>query len=223
MIAHKPFLTYQDQISLLKKKGLIISDDEYAIELLKKYGYFDLITGYKQPFKQKNGQYKLHTRIEDIVSLYTFDESLRALFLQYILKVEKHIKSLLTYVFCFHHGANEHNFFEPKSYSLLHNERLFTYQDKQSIPTTDIHYILNIPCSKGHFTKGKRDLFAVLIVLKYLLDIKDFSSLIQKSSSLINALSNDVYNIQLTQIYRYLGFPHDWEVLSSCQKQKNII
>ena len=37
--------------------------------------------------------------MEEIVSLYEFDESLRELFLHYLLHIERHIRSLLSYYF----------------------------------------------------------------------------------------------------------------------------
>lgn len=71
MTCDKPFLTYEQQIKMLREdKKLQIKDEEYATALLKKYSYFALISGYKAPFKAKNGKYKLHTSIEDIYALY---------------------------------------------------------------------------------------------------------------------------------------------------------
>mgnify|MGYP005879518533 FL=1 len=97
----KPFMTYEQLIYKLEdEKKLEISDHDYAIKLLKEHSYFALISGYKGPFKQKNGTYKIHVSIQDIYALYLFDDALRALFLQYILKIEKHMKSLISYSFC---------------------------------------------------------------------------------------------------------------------------
>lgn len=60
----KPFLTYDQQIDkLVNEKGLIINDILSAKKLLKEHGYFALISGYKQPFKSKNGLYKKNTSI----------------------------------------------------------------------------------------------------------------------------------------------------------------
>ena len=47
----KPFLTYDQQIDKLIKKGLTVNDKDHAIELLKNNSYFSLISGYKEPFK----------------------------------------------------------------------------------------------------------------------------------------------------------------------------
>lgn len=43
----KPFITYDQQIALLKSKHLIISDEDAAKRVLAQIGYFSLIGGYK--------------------------------------------------------------------------------------------------------------------------------------------------------------------------------
>ena len=48
----KPFLSFEDQINKLKvEKELSIPDLDYAERILKEIGYFGLIGGYKEPFK----------------------------------------------------------------------------------------------------------------------------------------------------------------------------
>ena len=47
------FITYDQQISLLKSKHLIITDEDAAKRVLAQIGYFSLIGGYKHPFKNK--------------------------------------------------------------------------------------------------------------------------------------------------------------------------
>lgn len=113
----KGFLTYKEMIEKLRSKNLKIEDEDKAKELLEKYSYFDFISGYKQLFKDKQKNYKHHTSIEDIHNLYIFDEDLRALFFQYILKVEKNIKSLLSYSFCEKYGNNQSQYLLNENYN----------------------------------------------------------------------------------------------------------
>ena len=99
-MSDKPFLTYEQQIELLKGKNLIIPNDERAINLLKEHSYFALVCGYKNIFKSKNGSdYAIYTTFDDILRLYYFDNDLRKIFFEYILKVEIKVKSLLSYYF----------------------------------------------------------------------------------------------------------------------------
>ena len=118
----KPFMTYEQLIYKLEdEKKLEISDHDYAIKLLKEHSYFALISGYKGPFKQKNGTYKIHVSIQDIYALYLFDDALRALFLQYILKIEKHMKSLISYSFCEAYGEEQQHYRKRTISSTLTN------------------------------------------------------------------------------------------------------
>ena len=54
-MTRKQFLTYDEQIIFLEeKKGLLIPDKEFAKQVLIKIGYFPLINGYKEVFKENN-------------------------------------------------------------------------------------------------------------------------------------------------------------------------
>lgn len=108
----KKFLTYQQQIDKLKyEKELTINDEAYALHILEHISYYSLIGGYKQPFKHKpSGKYIYGVTFEEIVSFYHFDEELRTLFLKYILHVERHLGSLLSYYFCEKYGEKEETY-----------------------------------------------------------------------------------------------------------------
>lgn len=89
-----------------------------AESMLRQVGYFSLIGGYKAPFKNPTTkQFKDGTRFEDIVSLYKFDENLRELFLKYILQVERHIRSLLSYYFIEKHGEQQTQYLDLANYT----------------------------------------------------------------------------------------------------------
>ena len=114
----KPFITYQQQIALLKSKNLTISDDAEAERILADIGYFTLIGGYKHPFKNKTTKcYKDGVAFIDIVKLYEFDEALRRLFLRYLLMIERRIKARIAYVFCEAHGDSQQEFLNSANYT----------------------------------------------------------------------------------------------------------
>ena len=116
----KPFLSFEAQIHYLETdKNLRIPDHEYAKTMLKRIGYFSLIGGYKLPFKNPTTQkYQDGTRFEDIVALYHFDENLRELFLKYILKIERHIRALLSYHFTEKYGEQQSEYLNPANYAM---------------------------------------------------------------------------------------------------------
>jgi abortive infection bacteriophage resistance protein len=121
----KQFSSFSEQIDNLEaNKGLIIGDRTAAEESLHRIGYFGLIGGYKDVFKYvSHGRYRYGTRFEDIVALYEFDENLRELFLRYILRVERCIRSLLSYYFTERHGADQAAYLDCSNYSKLPKHR----------------------------------------------------------------------------------------------------
>lgn len=110
----KPFKTHEEQIEILKSKGLIINDS--AIEILKRNNYYFLINRYKDVFKIDNTKpilFKEGTTFEEILELYYFDRELRSIILKYIIIIENTIKSILSYEFSKKYGAeylNKQNF-----------------------------------------------------------------------------------------------------------------
>ena len=50
----KPFKTVEEQIEILKSRGLIIQDEERALFFLKNNNYYELINGYKDFFIDKD-------------------------------------------------------------------------------------------------------------------------------------------------------------------------
>lgn len=113
----KSFSTYSNQlIHLRDSRKLTISDESFALACLKKYGYYNLINGYKKPFKSPDGSYSENASFEDIVELYRFDAKLRELFLRYLLLVESKIKSVTSYHFCCKHGTLQDSYLDVNNY-----------------------------------------------------------------------------------------------------------
>lgn len=300
------FLTYEQQIAkLVDEKNLTINNIEYAIDALKQIGYFALIGGYKELFKNLTTQkYKDGTNFEDIVALYKFDENLRELFLKYILKIERHLRSVISYYFCEKYGEhqsfylNENNFsIYPKYgddvkrlvgeldklanqnsdyayinhhrntynnvplwvlfngitfgtlskfYTLMtqdlqfkvsrefnnlsekqvgqilnvitkfrnvcaHNERLFSYKTKNTIPNLSVHQALKIQRKGSTYDKGIRDLFAIVIAFKYFLGADDFNKFKTNLTNTIDHYIQKSSALSKNDILGAMGFPTNWD------------
>lgn len=142
----KPFLSFDAQLAHLQtNKGLTIPDPAYAKSMLQQIGYFGLIGGYKTPFRNPSTRkYRYGTQFEDIVALYQFDENLRELFLKYILKIERHIRSLLSYYFTEKYGEQQTHYLNPGNYDPRYAPdvaRLINTLDKLANHTSDYPYI----------------------------------------------------------------------------------
>ena len=300
------FLSYEQQIdTLVNDKNLIVLNKKYATDTLKQLGYFALIGGYKELFKNPTTQkYKDGTKFEDIVALYKFDENLRELFLKYILKIERHLRSVISYYFCEKYGEHQSFYLDKNNFSIYpkhcagvkrligeldklanknsdyayiihhrntytnvplwvlfngitfgtlskfytlmtqdlqfkvsrefnnlsekqvgqllsvvtkfrnvcaHNERLFSYKTKNSIPLLPIHQILSIQRKGNTYKNGISDLFAIVISFKHFLKDDDFSKF---KSSLANTIDYYIQNttaLSKNNILEAMGFPDNWE------------
>lgn len=124
----KPFKTYEELVKKLRdEKKLTVPDEDRVIELLKKHSYFSLVSGYKNLFKQSNGEYRPGTTIEDLLALFEFDNRLRDIFFQAIQIIEKHIKSLLAYSFVEKYGDAQKEYLDFNNYLFICSTQQDTY------------------------------------------------------------------------------------------------
>ena len=113
----KEFLTYDEQIAFLKGKNLKIKNEEYAKHILFKTGYFSLVNGYKEMYKDPlTNQFREDASFEDIYELYRLDHELRSIFIKYILIVERNVKSSLSYHFCDIYGDSQEDYLDVCHY-----------------------------------------------------------------------------------------------------------
>lgn len=117
----KPFITYTAQIEKLKnEKNLIISDTDFALESLQNISYYALIDGCKHPFIDiHTRKYRNGACFEDIVALYEFDEELRGIFFKYLCRVERKMRSSISYHFCKKYGERQEEYLDFNNYSNL--------------------------------------------------------------------------------------------------------
>lgn len=104
----KEFKTIEEQIELLKSRNLKIHDEQKAKKILITNNYYNIINGYKDIFLESNKDYINNTSFEEIYALYEFDRSLRSIFLEFILKIENSMRTLVSYYFSKHHGNNNY-------------------------------------------------------------------------------------------------------------------
>ncbi len=113
IMGDKIFRTYDEQIELLKNRGVDINDTNIndAKKYLADIGYYNLINGYKDLFLESTepeDKYIKGTTLNDIHALYHFDSRLRESFLRMILDIEKKVKSIMAYVFSEKYGHDNY-------------------------------------------------------------------------------------------------------------------
>lgn len=101
---NKPHLTYLQQIELLKNRGLLINDEEFAIIKLKHISYYRL-SAYFLPFNSKKDKFDEGTTFETVLDLYHFDKDLRILTFNAIEKIEIFLRTSVAYNFSKNHST----------------------------------------------------------------------------------------------------------------------
>ena len=103
IIMEKPFRTIDEQIDILRSRGMVIDDIETARKALEKISYYRL-SGYSYPFRQydkasrtRSDQFLPKTNLEQVLALYRFDERLRATTFQELSRIEVGLRALIGY------------------------------------------------------------------------------------------------------------------------------
>lgn len=105
VMGNKPFKTYDEQIDILKSRGLLFDDEKAAKAFLEANSYYNVINGYKDAFiTTPEERYLPDAKFEYIKALYLFDKRLRHSLLSILLEIETELKSIISYEFAKTHG-----------------------------------------------------------------------------------------------------------------------
>jgi len=92
-----------------------------------------------------------------------------------------------------------------------HGNRLYCSRRKRPLINTPIHNSLGLPSGAGEYLNGKRDLFAALIALKYLVSNNDFDNMIREIDQLLKKLRPRLRTITIDDVLKEMGFPKNWK------------
>ncbi|UTB86041.1 Abi family protein [Staphylococcus carnosus] len=119
----KIYKTIDERIEILKERNMKIRRNATReIKILKENNYYNLINGYKHLFLDYNKMhnlgvkddiYKEGTKPSELYEIMQFDDSMRSIFLQYLLYIEEKIKHAIVQSFYENHRhENLHKEFE---------------------------------------------------------------------------------------------------------------
>lgn len=115
---NKVFKTLDEQIDILKNKGLVINDVEKVKELLFRENYF-FINGYRSLFLKSNTNrvFIKGTTFEELYAVFQFDRNLRNILFKNLLIVENNLKSVIAYNLSRKYGIKEKDYLKPSNFS----------------------------------------------------------------------------------------------------------
>jgi abortive infection bacteriophage resistance protein len=114
----KNFKTLDEQIEILKSKGLIVEDEEFAKEILLRENYF-FINGYRLLFmkSQNDKKFVVGATFRELYAMFNFDRQVRNILFKNLLIIENNIKSFLSYTLSKAYGIKESDYLNPANFN----------------------------------------------------------------------------------------------------------
>ncbi len=132
---NKTPLSFQDQISLLKQRDLVVDNEPKAIDYLQEISYYRL-SAYFLPYQKTKDKFNPNTNFKQIIETYSFDRELRLLVFDCIERIEVAIRTQMVYGMAMHyndsHWQDNQNLFITPYYNKIGN-LVDPYSDFQSI------------------------------------------------------------------------------------------
>lgn len=117
MLVTKEFKTIDQQIEILKNKGLIIGDENKTYDILLKENYF-FINGYRHLFMNSPSDktFVSGATFDELYALFQFDRYSRNIFFKNLLIIENRLKSVISYQLSKKYGYKEKDYLNYRNF-----------------------------------------------------------------------------------------------------------
>ena len=99
-----------------------------------------------------------------------------------------------------------------------HEDICYINRTQKVIDDTKYHKLLYIPINNEEYIYGKNDLFALVIILKTLLDPDNFTLFINEISYELDRLSGKLNVIKIEKVLHEMGFPNNYKEIARLEK-----
>ena len=99
-----------------------------------------------------------------------------------------------------------------------HEDILYENKTQKEIDDTIYHQLLDIKKENNEYTQGKNDLFALLIIMKQLLQTEDFKNMTMELENIVQTLNYNLHTITIDKVLNRMGFPKNWKDLSKIER-----
>ena len=114
----KHFKTIEEQLEILRTKGLIIEDAEYAKEILLRENYF-FINGYRILLMNSTSDktFVVGATFRELHHIFMFDRNIRNILFKNLLIIENQLKSIISYQLSKKYGYRDKEYLTPKIFT----------------------------------------------------------------------------------------------------------
>ena len=114
----KGFKTLDEQLEILKSKGLIIEEEEEAKEILLRENYF-FVNGYRLLLMNSryDKSFVVGSTFRELYAIFSFDRYIRNIVFKNLLIIENNLKSIISYQMSKKYGVKERDYLNVKNFS----------------------------------------------------------------------------------------------------------
>lgn len=191
----KPSKTFEQQIEILKNRGLIINDYKEAVFMLSNVNYYRF-TAYLLPYKKEDGTYKDGITFEMIASLYRFDKEFRTLLIDILGSIEISFRTYVAYTLANNHKPlgylRKENFINPT----YHNNFLLSLENEKRSNSNKLFI-------KHHNEKynGKLPIWVATEIMTFGMLSKLYSNMLPEDKTFIK---NNLCNVPIALVEQWL-------------------
>ena len=199
---NKIFKTLDEQIDILKNKGLVIDDVEYAKNILLRENYF-FVSGYRHLLirSKSDKRFLPNANFREMYALFNFDRQIRNIIFKNLLIIENNIKSIFSYQLSKKYGYKEKDYLKPSNFT-NNPEKFRQVNDLIKKMKRQIRINGNQHSATKHYMEyyGYVPLWIVVKVLSFGVVCELFSIMKKEDQYEIS----EIYNIDSTTLEIYL-------------------
>ena len=102
-----------------------------------------------------------------------------------------------------------------------HEDILYENKTQKEINDTIYHKLLHIEKDEDKYIYGKNDLFALLIIIKQMIQKDEFKNMTIEIENAIQTLNYNLKSIKIDSVLNRMGFPINWKELSKIERSKD--
>lgn len=103
-----------------------------------------------------------------------------------------------------------------------HEDILYENKTQKAIDDTVYHQLLKIPKTDDEYIYGKNDLFALIIIMKQMLQAEDFKNMAMELENVIATLNYNLNTININDVFERMGFPKNWKDIVKIERSKDL-
>lgn len=103
-----------------------------------------------------------------------------------------------------------------------HEDILYENRTQKAINDTVYHQLLKIRKEDEEYVYGKNDVFALIIIMRQMLQNEDFKNMIIELENVVQTLNYNLHTITINQVLHRMGFPLNWTDIAKIERSRDI-